>query len=298
MVLRVVPKATCPENESDEPAFLIALRIAGTVLSPLATDGSVVSFGSHQIPLVNGQMLVNSTRGAGAACAYVDAFNASCPRPELITDHIVVVGAKLIDAGDIYSQAVAFPHDASFCRQCRRSCMLDTQNYGYRIEGDAMSTVLDARYVRVQPMVSIQLAVLVVAAIVGLIVYLLSFRAGMLLTAALLVTYYAGVYVLGQAGYLADPLYAPMAIVLAATFSLGARYVLEERERRKVERIFGTVIDPRVAKQLAATRSVDELISKGERPDLTAMFMDIRGFTSISDSIPADDLLGVFQDDL
>src|SRR5438552_18179462 len=62
MVLRVDPKATCPENESDEPAFLIALRIAGTILSPLTTHGSVASFGSHQIPLVNGQMLVNSTR--------------------------------------------------------------------------------------------------------------------------------------------------------------------------------------------------------------------------------------------
>ena len=296
MVLRVDPKATCPENESDEPAFLIALRIAGTILSPLTTHDSTAGFGSHQIPLVNGQMLVNSTRGAGAACAYVDAFNASCPRPDLITDHIVVVGAKLIDAGDIYSQAVAFPHDASFCPQFRRSCMLDTQNYGYRIEGDAMSTVLDDRYVRVQPMVSIQLAVLVVAAIVGLIVYLLSFRAGMLLTAALLVTYYAGVYVLGQAGYLADPLYAPMAIVLAATFSLGARYVLEERERRKVERIFGHYIDPRVAKQLAATRSVDDLISRGERRELTVLFMDIRGFTAMSESMRADDVMAVIQD--
>jgi adenylate cyclase len=296
MVLRADPKATCPENESDEPAFLIALRIASAISSPLRTHGSAATFGSHVIPLVNGQMLINTTRGTSAACAYVDAFNSSCSKPELITDHIVVVGAKLIDAGDVYSQAVPFPHDASFCPQFRPSCMLDTQNYGYRIEGDAMSTVLNDRYVRVQPVISIQLAVLVLAAIVGLIVYLLSFRAGMLLTVGVLVAYYAGIYLLGQSGYLADPLYAPLAIVLAATFSLGARYVLEERERRKVERIFGHYIDPRVARQLAATRSVEDLISRGERRELTVLFVDIRGFTAMSETMRADDVMAVIQD--
>ena len=290
------PKSTCPQNESQEPASLLALRIAYGVNAPLQVNGSLAVFGSHRIPLVNGQMLINFTRGAGNACAYVDAFNQSCPHPEQITDHVVVVGTKLIDAGDVYSQAVAFAHEASFCSDARPQCMLDSQNYGYRIEGDIMSTILNDRYVRVQPPLSMNLAILVLAAIVGLIVYLLSFRAGMVLTAAILVAYFAAAYLLGQAGYLSDPLYAPIAIVLAATFSLGARYVLEERERRKVERIFGHYIDPRVARQLAATRSVDELISRGERRELSVLFVDIRGFTSMSESMRADDVLAVIQD--
>src|SRR5260370_29891839 len=159
-----------------------------------------------------------------------------------------------------------------------------------------MSTILDDRYLRVEPPIAMQLAILLLATIVGLIVYLLSFRAGMLLTGGVLVAYYAGIYFLGQQGYLADPLYAPIAIVLAATFSLGARYVLEERERRKVERIFGHYIDPRVARQLAATRSVDDLISRGERRELSVLFMDIRGFTAMSESMRADDVLAVIQD--
>src|ERR1044072_9678067 len=72
--------------------------------------------------------------------------------------------------------------------------------------------------------------------------------------------------------------------------------MLEKRERRKVERIFGHYIDPRVAQQLAATRSVDELISKGERRELTVLFMDIRGFTAMSETMRADDVLAVTQD--
>lgn len=296
VVLRPATSATCPENEADEPAFLLALRVATGINSPVSVRGSEAGFGRHRIPLVDGQMLINFTRGSVPSCPYVDAYNQSCPHPDLITNHIVVVGTKLIDAGDVYSQAVGFPHDRNFCSASRPSCMLDTQNFGYRIQADAMSTILDDRYLHVQPPVSMQLAVLVLAAIVGLIVYLLSFRFGMLLTAGVLVAYYAGVYLLGLQGYLADPVYAPLAILLAATFSLGARYVLEERERRKVERIFGHYIDPRVARQLAATRSVDDLISRGERRELSVLFMDIRGFTAMSESMRADDVLAVIQD--
>src|SRR5207253_2603592 len=55
VVLRPDPKSTCPQNESDEPAFLLALRIAGGIDSPLQVRGSEASFGKHRIPLVGNQ---------------------------------------------------------------------------------------------------------------------------------------------------------------------------------------------------------------------------------------------------
>jgi len=289
------PERTCDENESQEPAFLQALRISQGITDALTTQGAVTQFGSHRIPMVNNQMLINFTRGTGPTCTYGQIFQGGCPRPDLITNHIVVVGAKVIDAGDVYSQPVDFVHNASFCPEFRPRCMLDNQNYGYRIQADAMSTILQDRYVQVQPDASTKLVILLLGMLVGLIVYLLPFRLGMILTASILGAYFAGIYGLGRLGYLSDPLYAPLAIVFGAIFSLGARYVLEERERRKVERIFGHYIDPRVAQQLAATRSVDDLISKGERRDITALFMDIRGFTTMSETMRADDVLAVIQ---
>ncbi|HAF18802.1 MAG TPA: hypothetical protein DCK96_03530 [Chloroflexi bacterium] len=174
-------------------------------------------------------------------------------------------------------------------------CIRD-RNYGYRIMGDAISTVLSDRYIRVQPAISVFLATLLLSAIVGLVVYLPSFRNGMLITGGLLLGYFGLTGVLGQNGYLTDPLYAPIAIALAASFSLGARYVLEERERRKVELIFGHYIDPRIARQLASTKSADAIISRGERRDLTMLFVDIRGFTAMSEAMRAEDVLAVIQD--
>jgi adenylate cyclase len=248
--------------------------------------------------LVDGQMLINFTRGLVDACSYVDAYNGSCPDPKLITDHIVIVGTKLIDGGDVYSQAVSFPHpfDAGFCPPSRKVCMQDNQNYGYRILGDAISTVLTDRYVRAQPRNSVILSVLLFSLVVALWVYLLSFRTAVLFTGGVLVLYYGAVFLLSQLGYLSDPVYAPIAIILAATFSLAARYVLEERERRKVERIFGHYVDPRIVLQLAAKRSIEDIISKGERRDITLLFVDIRGFTAMSEGMSAEDVQSVIQE--
>ena len=297
VVLRPDPTATCDRNEADEPAFLQALRIAQGVTDALEINAASTqaTFGPHHIPLVGNQMLINFTRGGGPSCSYLAAFNASCPHPEQITNHIVVVGTKFIDGGDIYSQAVSFPHESNFCPTSRPRCMLDNQNFGYRIQGDAMTTILSDRYIRVQPGSSMLLAILVLSLLVAVVVYVLTFRVAALFTGALLVAYYVGIVLLGKSGYLADPLYAPIAIVLSASFSMAARYVLEDRERRKVERIFGHYVDPRIVRQLAATHSVGEIISRGERRDLTLLFVDIRGFTAMSEAMEAEDVLSVIQ---
>ena len=297
VVLRPDPNATCNENEADEPAFLLALRIATGITDPLEVNasGDQATFGPHQIPLVGNQMLINFTRGGGPSCSYQAAANASCPNPGLITGHIVVVGAKLIDGGDVYSQAVAFTHDRTFCPPSRLRCMLDNQNYGYRIQGDAMTTILSDRYVRVQPDKSMLLAIVLLSLAVAAVVYVLAFRVAVILLGILLVTYYGAIVLLGKSGYLADPLYAPLSIVLSGAFSMAARYVLEDRERRKVERIFGHYVDPRIVRQLAATHSVGEIISRGERRDLSLLFVDIRGFTAMSEAMPAEDVLSVIQ---
>ncbi|HEY5033546.1 MAG TPA: adenylate/guanylate cyclase domain-containing protein, partial [Candidatus Dormibacteraeota bacterium] len=194
-----------------------------------------------------------------------------------------------------YSQAVGFTHDGTFCPPSRSRCMLDNQNYGYRIQGDAMTTVLSDRYIRVQPGNSMLLAIIFLSLAVAVIVYVLSFRVAVIFIGALLVAYFGGIVALGQSGYLADPLYAPIAIVLSASFSMAARYVLEDRERRKVERIFGHYVDPRIVRQLAATHSIGEIISRGERRDLTLLFVDIRGFTAMSEAMAAEDVLAVIQ---
>jgi adenylate cyclase len=287
---------TCTNNEAHETAFMQTLRVAEGIQDPLEIQGDVARFGSHNIPLVGGQMLINYSLGSGPTCTYDNIFRGGCPHPQIITNHIVVVGSKLIDAGDVYSQTVAFKHDASFCPVSRPHCMLDNQNYGYRIMADAMATVLQDRYVHVESRSWIITVAVLLAIFVGVVVYALGFRAAVLAAITMLALYYLVALLLSQQNQLIDPLYAPVAMVLAASFSLGARYVLVERERRKVERIFGQYVDPRISRQLADSRSIKDVTSKGERRELTLMFVDIRGFTAMSEAMKAEDVLAVIQE--
>jgi adenylate cyclase len=287
---------SCSDNPSGLPAFVQAVRVAEGANDPLTVNGTEAQLGRHSIPLVNGEMLINFTDGTSPTCGYLAASKGRCPAPSLITNHIVVVGIKLVDADDVYAQAVSFGHNSSFCPTSRPKCMVPNQNYGYRIMGDAISTVLADRYVRPQPDSADLLATLLMGSLIGAAVYLLSLRRAMLVTAVVLVAYALAAIVLGRSGWLLDPIYTPVAIVLAAGFSLAARYVLVERERRKVERIFGHWVDPRIAQQLASSRSVEDIISKGERRDITLLFVDIRGFTALSEGMTAEDVQAVIHE--
>src|SRR6202011_6224088 len=136
---------------------------------------------------------------------------------------------KILGAGDVHSQPVAFRHDASFCGVAiPMHCMNDNQNYGYRILGDEIGTVLGNRFVRLQPGLSVLLAILVIAALTGTVAYLLPLRVGFLAMLLGVAAYIAGAIAFGQAGYLVDPLFAPAAIVLASALALAARYLIEE----------------------------------------------------------------------
>jgi adenylate cyclase len=74
------------------------------------------------------------------------------------------------------------------------------------------------------------------------------------------------------------------------------RFLYEDREKRKVTRIFGHYLKPEIVAQLARTRGgVDDILRGGERRDMTLLFVDIRGFTSMSESMAPNDVTELVQ---
>lgn len=275
------PQPTCSENRSGRPAYIEALAAAG--------------FDTGAIPTENGEMLINFTRGTSPTCPYLAAAQGNCD-PRLIRDHIVVVGLKLLAADDVNSQPVAFEHNPTFCPAHRNPCMNDNQNYGYRILGDELSTALGHQYLRTEPAWLVMVALLLLGPLVGCLLYLARFGLGFLVTAVLVSGYVLALILLANMGWLADPIFGPATIVLAATGALVARYLLEERERRKVEALFGQYVDPSVVTELVALASVDDLKLGGERRELTVLFADVRNFTTLSEDLPPEEVMALLND--
>jgi adenylate cyclase len=74
------------------------------------------------------------------------------------------------------------------------------------------------------------------------------------------------------------------------------RFLYEDREKRKVTALFGHYLKPEIVAQLAKTRGgVDDILRGGERRDITLLFVDVRGFTSMSERMEADEVVNVVQ---
>src|SRR5438552_1436314 len=97
-------------------------------------------------------------------------------------------------------------------------------------------------------------------------------------------------------GWVPDLFHPWLAIALTYSGVTAYRFLYEDREKRKVTALFGQHLKPEIVAQLAKTRgSVDDILRGGERRDVTLMFVDIRGFTSMSESMAAGDVTELVQ---
>jgi len=87
-----------------------------------------------------------------------------------------------------------------------------------------------------------------------------------------------------------------LAVALTYSGVTAYRFLYEDREKRKVTALFGAYLNSEIVAELAKTRGgVDDILRGGERRDVTLMFVDIRGFTSMSESMAAHDVTEVVQ---
>ena len=87
-----------------------------------------------------------------------------------------------------------------------------------------------------------------------------------------------------------------LAIALTYSGVTAYRFLYEDREKRKVTNLFGHYLKPEIVNELAKTRGgAEDILRGGERRDITLLFVDIRGFTSMSESMAASDVTEVVQ---
>jgi adenylate cyclase len=79
------------------------------------------------------------------------------------------------------------------------------------------------------------------------------------------------------------PLLSTTSIYLTLIFS---SFVREQKQRRQIRSAFGQYISPALIEQLA--QSPERLVLGGEEREMTIMFSDVRGFTTISESYKHD----------
>ena len=93
---------------------------------------------------------------------------------------------------------------------------------------------------------------------------------------------------------LIEPVTPGIAIILLYLSESLSRYISSEKEKKQVKNAFSHYMSPDLVAQLAA--NPDSLTLGGETKELTLLFCDIRGFTTISESFDAHGLTKFIND--
>ncbi len=210
-------------------------------------------------------------------------------------DKIVLIGSTMAEDRDIYNGPLYDPADSD------RSHAI----YGIEIHATAIQNLLDRQFIRRPPLV-LEAAVL---PLLSLLTFMLVFwfkqlnvQPGALLeggalglTFLLLLCLYGGsLLAFSQAGLLVS-LVAPGLSILASMVGASAYVFLHERQQKAlIKDAFGRYVSPAVVNDLI--NSPTKISLGGELRELTVLFTDIAGFTTLAEGLDPEALVTLLNE--
>jgi adenylate cyclase len=253
--------------------ILRVVTATGTILvkSEKAGIKSVAVRGSELPTDHNGQLWVHFARRDPSI--YVSAVDVLEGRvaPEMIARKLVLIGTSAVGLLDVKTTPIdpvmpGVEIHAQVLESALTRAVLSQPNYGIVIEFCAA--------------MALGILVIAFAPLFGPVT--------LVVVGGLFATLLAGTswYFYVQHRLLIDftyPLLSTTAIYLTLIFS---SFVREQAQRRQIRSAFGQYLSPALVEQLA--QSPEKLVLGGEEREMTIMFSDVRGFTTISESYKHD----------
>jgi adenylate cyclase len=88
--------------------------------------------------------------------------------------------------------------------------------------------------------------------------------------------------------------YPAAALILTYLVMLAYRYLEEQFERRRITGIFGRYVAPQVVDQILK-EGEEGLKLGGTRKEISVLFVDIRGFTPLSEKVEPEEVVGILN---
>lgn len=85
-----------------------------------------------------------------------------------------------------------------------------------------------------------------------------------------------------------------LSLFMSFTTTIGYRYLTEEREKKKIRSLFQRYVSPQIANEIMTNPDLVKL--GGERRVLTVLFCDIKGFTSLAESSPPEEVVALLNE--
>jgi len=204
-------------------------------------------------------------------------FDAS-PDPDLVRDKIVVIGTSAAGLKDI------------------RATPLNPAAPGVEVHAQILEQMLTETYLHeVDFQKGIDLAYIL---LLGLLLIYLMGRLSAAYSAPVALLFVGGALAaswlaFSEAGWMLGPVYPATVVALIFISGTSFSYIKSEASRRQVRDAFSLYLSPEMVRRAEA--NPDALNLGGEERDVTVMFTDIRGFTTISEGLKPAELTAMLN---
>ncbi len=133
----------------------------------------------------------------------------------------------------------------------------------------------------------------------GLVTGLVLPRLRALFSILLIVVLFAGYWLVSQTlfvrqGIWLNAVYPLLTMVIVYTAVTVYRYIVEEREKRKIRGAFSFYVTPSVVNEML--KNPDKLKLGGDKKELSVLFSDIRGFTTLAEEMEPEALVHLLNE--
>lgn len=212
-----------------------------------------------------------------AGLSFCDVLSGEIPK-EMFAGCIVLVGAYSTGMMDSYYTAIS--HDVPM--------------HGVEVHANILQAFLDD-IVKEELSVGLSLAVTAAAAFLALVIwYWKKVWLSTLVTAAAAALYWYGAGSAYEYGYVL-PLFYPLAAAAVVYISqIALQYVIEHRAKKHIQSVFGRYVSESVVSSIVKGGQ-ESLKLGGQKKDIAVLFVDIRGFTPLSEALPPEKVVEILN---
>lgn len=169
-----------------------------------------------------------------------------------------------------------------------------SQMFGVEIHANILQSLMDGRF-------SVNANPVVVGLIAGLLAGLIHFifKRSKLWVATVLLILSMGIQIftgvmLNNNGIAISLIYTIIVLILSYMYCLGVKYILERIKRKKVINAFKKYVAPEVVEEISKKGDFTIKLG-GENRDIAVLFVDIRGFTTMSEVLEPEQVVAILN---
>ena len=265
-IFRKLPiKIYSDQGEEYSPFFI---EIANLYLKNKGLDSSLIPTDKKGLMLVN----YLGKPGTFITISASDVIEGNL-EIDLLKNKIILIGATAPDLHDEQITPVSSNIPMS----------------GVEIHANAVNTVLSNQFL-IPLNFYLQIIILIgLALIIGFILIYFKIIIGSLIALSVFATYLISALVVFDKGIILDLFYPLVVFILTFIFSIIWKYSTERKEKKYIRNTFSRYVSPDVISEILA--DPNKLGLTGQKKELTILFSDIRGFTSISEKLSPEKLI-------